>query len=98
MNPSKDSLAKAREIVYGDHWNDDRILVERIASALDGAYKHVETRTTGNASDTPFAKDPELLVEALEFYQANGAAMASGECIADGGEMARTALAKWKGE
>jgi len=73
--PSKESMDRAHEIVYGKpRWTDDATLVERIAKALDNAMEDLSERccelhVMNNLWQEGRARSAKL-VEALEFYEA----------------------------
>jgi hypothetical protein len=85
MNSCKESLAKAREIVYDWHGLYEIGKVEM----LDDLVLMIAT-----ALDATKSKDPGLLVEALELISIMDSPMGFAGCPA----LARTALDKWKGE
>ncbi len=92
MTPTKESLAKAREILeHLEAFPDGSVVL--VAAEPVAGYQ-LDKSTIKELCESVIAKDPGLLVEALELISIMDSPMGFAGCPA----VARNALAKWKGE
>jgi len=88
---SDEAMDKAREIVYGIRWTDDRTLLDRIAQALMDA----QPRTVIPSEEQMTKPAMDLVREALEYIaELDKPIEGASECFRPYMERAREALSK----